>query len=79
MVKIHVEQKEDLVGQIYKAYKNIKCSNSWLFMYYLSAGTLWNIFDSILCYSTSTVTQQFAGLAVVVLLFLSSELILKFF
>lgn len=41
MVKIHVEQKEDLVGQIYKACKN---------MYYSSAGTLWNTSDSIFCY-----------------------------
>lgn len=47
-----------LVGPVYKVCENAMFKTYGYVLYYSSAGTLWNMYDSILCYWTSSVNGE---------------------
>ena len=54
VVKITYGTEKGLVGQIDKACANSKVVEAYLYLfYYTSAGTLWKISESLICYFTT--------------------------
>lgn len=50
VVKIMDGTEKGLVGQTDKAYENTRPLKPTVILYCISAGTLWKIFESIMCY-----------------------------
>lgn len=44
------DTEKGLFGQTDKAYENTRPLKPTVILYYTSAGTLWKIFESVMCY-----------------------------